>query len=107
MLTLFVMPLLAITPLATLVIFPVLWRTLGSALGWYLRKKTDGRRCHVLDLVEKDEEQYRKQGGGQKSSSDEDGGWETVDSYALGTSCNGGKGEKDWDGIVGFFHPFW
>lgn len=60
-----------------------------------------------MDLVEKDEERCRKEGGRPKSSSDGDDEWETVDSYALGTSPNGGKGEKEWDGIVGFFHPFW
>ncbi|KAK1754611.1 GDP-Man:Man(3)GlcNAc(2)-PP-Dol alpha-1,2-mannosyltransferase [Echria macrotheca] len=95
----------ALTPLATLLLFPLFWPFIGSALGWYLRKKTDGRRCHVLDLVEKDEERYRK-GLEERKARDEDDDWENVEAYAVGTSQNGDKAEKEWDGIVGFFHPF-
>ena len=31
---------------------------------------------------------------------------ESVDAYAVGFAKNGEKGEQEWDGIVGFFHPF-
>jgi len=40
------------------------------------------------------------------TSSDESDGWENVDANTVGTASNGAKGEEEWDGIVGFFHPF-
>lgn len=95
-----------------LYVYPLLWRTAGSLLGWYLRKKTEGRRCHILELVESDEKEYRENRSNRtRTSGDngEDGEWEKVDTYTTGTSKNGDKGgsDDDWDGIVGFFHPFW
>ena len=103
-----VVPLLCLAPLATLVLVPLLWRALGAALGWYLRKKTDGRRCHILDLVAADEKKYREEGRNSPGGdSGEDAGWERVDAHTTGTSKNGGRADDDWDGIVGFFHPFW
>jgi len=100
------LPLLAIPLLLKPVLFPLLSRTVGSALGWYLRTKTSGRRHHILELVERDEERHQEEAKERKAK-EEDDGWETVDSYALGTSQNGDKGEAEWDGIVGFLHPFW
>ena len=93
-------------------LYPLLWRTAGSLLGWYLRKKTEGRRCHILELVEADEKEYRESRSNRTSTggeNGEDGEWEKVDAYTTGTSKNGdnGGGDDGWDGIVGFFHPFW
>ncbi len=101
-----VVPILAVMPLATFLILPLLWRALGSSLGWYLRRKTDGRRSHILQLVEADEKKHEDEIGKRKNS-EEDDEWERVDAYALGSSKNGEKADKEWDGIAGFFHPFW
>ncbi|KAK0634509.1 glycosyltransferase family 4 protein [Bombardia bombarda] len=116
-----VVPILAVTPLATLFFLPLLWRAVGSMLGWYLRRKTDGRRSHIIQLVEADEKKYQgaKAGnndsssrGSSSSSGSSDGGWQSVDPYAavMAARKNGGGSGKgnneDWDGIVGFFHPF-
>ncbi len=103
-----VVPLLCLAPLATFILTPLLWRALGAALGWYLRNKTDGRRCHILELVAADEKKYRE----ERNSTDGDGdsgedGWEQVDAHTTGSSKNGARADADWDGIVGFFHPFW
>lgn len=100
-----VVPLLAFAPLMTFFLFPMLWRAIGSMLGLYLRKKTEGRRCHIVELAEADEKRYQAAVGERRNSGDDDE-WESVDAYTLGTSKNGDKGEKEWDGIVGFFHPF-
>ncbi|KAK4039151.1 glycosyltransferase [Parachaetomium inaequale] len=102
------LPILCLTPLATLLLFPLLWRAAGAFLGWYLRKKTDGRRCHILELVEAEEKKYRESRRSSTSSggAGEDGGWEKLDAYTAGTARNGEEGDDDWDGIVGFFHPF-
>ncbi|KAK3989575.1 hypothetical protein QBC44DRAFT_81865 [Cladorrhinum sp. PSN332] len=77
--SLVVVPVACLTPLAILIFAPLLRRALGALLGWYLRKKTDGRRLHILELIEADEKKFG-------AASEQKGG--------------------DWDGIVGFFHPF-
>jgi alpha-1,2-mannosyltransferase len=40
-----------------------------------------------------------------RGNSDEE--WENIESFAVGTAKNGEKADREWDGIVGFFHPFW
>lgn len=92
--------------LTPLLLFPLIWRAVGAFLGWYLRKKTDGRRCHILELVEADEKRYREESR-SSTSSGEDGGWEKVDTDSVGAAGNGDKCDDSFDGIVGFFHPFW
>jgi len=78
---------------------------LGSTLGFYLRNKTAGRKAQILEATIQEEEEWEKGGKGkERRHSDE---WESVDAYAVGTARNGEKGEQEWDGIVGFFHPFW
>ncbi|KAK3946443.1 GDP-Man:Man(3)GlcNAc(2)-PP-Dol alpha-1,2-mannosyltransferase [Diplogelasinospora grovesii] len=104
-----IVPLVAMTPLVTLFGIPLLWRAVGSMLGWYLRRKTDGRRSHLLELMEEDEKKYQKENEKKRRDSDDDEDekeWEKLDVYTVGTSKNGDKADKDWDGIVGFFHPF-
>lgn len=87
--------LVCLAPLATFILLPLLWRIPGAFLGWYLRKKTDGRRCHIAELTEADEKKYRAERG-------ENGGLDGGDVKGVGTAA-----DADWDGIVGFFHPFW
>lgn len=41
----------------------------------------------------------------QKESDDED--WEKLSGHAVGSSTNGDKADRDFDGVIGFFHPFW
>lgn len=82
-----VVPLVAFTPLVALVLGPLLWRALGSLLGWYLQKQNDGRRSQLLELAERD-----KESKGQKES---EGGTKRE------------RGGKEFDGFIGFFHPFW
>ena len=86
-------------------LYPLLWRAAGSLLGWYLRKKTDGRRRHIVELVESDEKEYRESGNNNTTSTS----GENVDDHTTGTSKDGNSGgsDNDWNGIVGFFHPFW
>lgn len=40
----------------------------------------------------------------QKESDDED--WEKLSGHAVGSSTNGDKADRDFDGVIGFFHPF-
>ncbi|KAL0470575.1 alpha-1,2-mannosyltransferase [Neurospora intermedia] len=96
--------LFTIGPLLALFI-PFIWRLVGSSLGWYLRRKTDGRRCHILEVVEADERKYRdsKSAKGRKEEKEDRDTFNNTE--ATGTS-DGKVYDKDWDGIVGFFHPF-
>ena len=92
--------------------------------GWLIRRRTRSRREYVIARARSDEEELLKTLRAKKSthslarSSAEDEDWEKVDSTAgsggvktSSSSDNGvGDGVKrpdDWDGIIGFFHPFW
>lgn len=95
----------SLAPFAWLFLFPFVYRTVGSLLGWYLRRKTEGRRARILEVMDDDLKAYRQKRQDEKESSDDDD-WERLESHAVGSSKNGDKADKDWDGIVGFFHPF-
>lgn len=97
----------ALTPFAWLFLFPFVWKALGSLLGWYLRRKTEGRRSRLLEVMDAELNAYReKKRQHDRASDNDDDDWEKLDSFAEGSSKNGDKADKDWDGIVGFFHPF-
>ena len=98
--------LIGFVPLVTVLLGPKLVFWLGAWAGSYLRTKTAGRKSQILELTEnnqKDWEEEQKDKKGRRDSDD----WEKVDQHAAGTAKNGEKGEAEWDGIVGFFHPFW
>lgn len=98
----------ALAPFAWLYLFPSVWKAVGLLLGWYLRRKTEGRRARILEVMDAELNAYRekKRPHDRNSSGDDDDDWERLDSFAAASSTNGGKADKDWDGIVGFFHPF-
>ncbi|CZT44837.1 related to ALG11 protein [Rhynchosporium secalis] len=105
--SIFIVSVLGFLPLLVYLLGPKLVFRVGGSLGHYLRKKTAGRRAQILGLVQKDQKEWEQKiaSGIERRDSD---GWETVDSYAVGTAKNGQKipHDADWDGIVGFFHPF-
>ncbi|KAI0856568.1 glycosyltransferase family 4 protein [Xylaria cubensis] len=71
--------------------------TLGSCVGWYLRRKTDGRRALIIRATEDGEARLRdKTKSSSKSTGAPDGGERE----------HTGENDGEWDGIVGFFHPF-
>lgn len=95
---------LAFVPLVLVAVGPSLVRFAGHVVGWYLRRKTAGRRAQIVERVEEEEKALKVQMEGRRDSEEE---WENVESYAAGSIGNGEKAEKEWDGVVGFFHPFW
>jgi len=97
---------IGISPLVIVLLGPKLIFWLGGTAGRYLRTKTAGRKAQILELTEKDQVEWEEDAKDGKSRRDSDD-WENVDAYAVGTANNGEKGEEEWDGIVGFFHPFW
>lgn len=77
-------------------VLPSYVKYLGHTLGWYLAKKTAGRREGIVERTEKDEAAL-----GGKRDSDE---WENVEAYAASSLKK--DVSKEWTGIIGFFHPF-
>ncbi|KAK4454937.1 hypothetical protein QBC34DRAFT_391078 [Podospora aff. communis PSN243] len=88
-------------PLLRYLLGPIFVRIVGTILGWYLRKKTAGRRWAINHHAEKDEERYQQEVQNQKAHVKSDK--EDVKGQAPGSPEGN---DKDWDGIVGFFHPF-
>lgn len=84
------------TPLAALIIYnyilPLILRlfsrTVGAGAGLYLCKKTEGRRALICQLTDSLEDEYR------------------ANAKSRGGTTGNGSSEDDWDGVVGFFHPF-
>lgn len=75
-----------------------------ATMGFYLYKKTAGRSSQITDRVDEDEKKWVA-AGNKKSDSDEE--WENVEGYAALTTAKNEKADLDWNGFIGFFHPFW
>lgn len=93
---------LAITLLSQLALL-VLARVVGSALGWYLRRASSGRRAHLVSLMQMDQEKQKDERlwvGKPRDSGDEK-------KKARAAASGSEKPGADWRGVVGFFHPFW
>ncbi|KJZ80164.1 GDP-Man:Man(3)GlcNAc(2)-PP-Dol alpha-1,2-mannosyltransferase [Hirsutella minnesotensis 3608] len=80
----FATTLLASLPVLIVFVLPAFLRRVALFFGWILWQRTDGRRSHLMTLMEEDDKQH----DGREA--------------ALGDKTS----QKDWDGIVGFFHPF-
>ena len=75
----------------------------GACLGWYLQRKTHERRKLILAKVATEEKLTPSPESPSSKSSNES--WEEVDEDKPETLRKPLK-NKDWDGVVGFFHPF-
>ena len=87
--------------LLSIVFFPSLVRFLGVQAGHYLRRSSRTRRELLLARVATESKNHEAQ-----YAETEDGDWEEVTSVAKDSRV-GNKADKHWEGIVGFFHPFW
>jgi alpha-1,2-mannosyltransferase len=94
-------------------------------VGWLIWRRTRSRREYVIARARSEEQESRASRPKASTNSlprngadDED--WEKVDSLGPGGvqsatssessgSAGGNKDRNsdDWDGIIGFFHPFW
>ncbi|KAL1879995.1 hypothetical protein VTK73DRAFT_6385 [Phialemonium thermophilum] len=54
--------------------------------------------------MEEDEKAWLAANRDKKTPDDD--GWVNISAHSVGASGNGEKGEKEWCGVVGFFHPF-
>ena len=80
-------------------------RRIGRTAGWYLRRHALPRKKAILRRVKIEEEGVQKFKKRSPISDDDD--WEKIESYGAASAVNGGRAEDDWEGVVGFFHPFW
>lgn len=85
--------------------FPSILRSVGVPLGSHLRRSSRTRRELLLARVANEQQAYEAKHKAEKQNDEDD--WEEVESSLVGSAVNGGKADKDWSGIVGFFHPFW
>ncbi|OJD33581.1 alpha-mannosyltransferase alg11 [Diplodia corticola] len=83
---------------------PLLVRLSGIAIGKNIRQRTQQRREALLARAEQDEKDFGATRKKDARSEDED--WEKVGSRSSGSSTPGDHQDKDWQGVVGFFHPF-
>lgn len=91
---------LAILPLVPLLLI-FLTRLCLRALGWLLQAQTKERRSAIISQVETEKAALLHD---QPSQETEDG-WERIDKS--GTAENSKPLTDVWNGVVGFFHPFW
>jgi alpha-1,2-mannosyltransferase len=101
---------LLIVLLAAIPLIPFLVKILARRslrlIGWSLCRRTSKRRELIASRVKSEEEAYQATSRGSPKAEDED--WEQIESYAAGTAPNGDSPrDVEWEGVVGFFHPFW
>ncbi|KAI9712618.1 MAG: hypothetical protein M1812_006798 [Candelaria pacifica] len=89
---------------STFFLAPFLLSYIGQAIGWHLQRRTKERQTLISARVKAEEQEFILRENPSPKS--DDGGWEKVESHAVGTARNGEKAETDWEGVVGFFHPF-
>jgi len=77
---------------------------IGPALGWRLTNKSKARRNALLATSEREEIEYRERE--RVTPRPEDGDWVEVEGNPGGIAPNGEQALDDWEGIVGFLHPF-
>ncbi|KAF2266690.1 UDP-Glycosyltransferase/glycogen phosphorylase [Lojkania enalia] len=86
------------------VFLPQTLRLLGELLGRHLQRSSRTRRELLLSRVEKEQQAYGNEHHEQKLKEEDD--WEEIEGSMIGSAVNGGKADREWSGIVGFFHPF-
>ncbi|RAO64163.1 uncharacterized protein BHQ10_000175 [Talaromyces amestolkiae] len=101
-----------LVPLVTFFLIPAavgyILKLALRSLGWSLKNKTNARRELILSQVRIEEERYLEAAKSAASSSagPEDDDWEKVDGTVPSVAGNGKPIGEDWEGIMGFFHPF-
>lgn len=95
---------LLIPVLVSVVFLPKILRFLAELVGQHLRRASRTRRELLLARVATESKSHEAE---RKNRQSEDDDWEEVGTNATRTPVDSGKTDRDWDGIVGFFHPFW
>ncbi|KAG5297453.1 alpha-1,2-mannosyltransferase alg-11 [Histoplasma ohiense] len=109
------MMLLSVSSIATLVTLLALFltaprlsgfvfRLVFKSIGWLIARKYRWKRDLIRARIRLDEEEYYSRRAKYAKQEDED--WEKVETYGIGTATNGDAAGNDWEGVIGFFHPF-
>lgn len=98
---LFIFLSLLLSLIVSFIFFPAIVRFLGQQVGHYLRRSCLTRRELLLARVATESKNYEAE-----HADVEDYDWEEIASVATDGRV-GSKQDKQWEGIVGFFHPFW
>jgi hypothetical protein len=102
---------LIITLLPAFLLLPLVVKILAQGslrlIGWSLQCRTSKRRELIVSRVRTEEEASQADLRGP-AEAEEDEDWEQIEGHAAGTAPNGElPREAEWEGIIGFFHPFW
>lgn len=76
----------------------------GKAVGLHLSRKTNAQRDFIIANAKREEEDYNEKE--RVSSESEDADWVAIGDRPGGVAPNGGTAPDDWEGVVGFLHPF-
>lgn len=90
----------AFAPLLLVFAVPRIVQLVGIAVGWTLKRKTDGRRGLLISLMDGENKKPAEKNLETKSTSS--GEWQAAQEADAETDK-----PRGFDGIVGFFHPFW
>ncbi|EHY55714.1 asparagine-linked glycosylation protein [Exophiala dermatitidis] len=95
-----VVALLALGPLLP-VIFLLFMRLALRGLGWFLEEKTKERRAAIAARIARERAAVHER---QEISREVEDGWQNIEK--TGTAENGKSPQDEFNGVVGFFHPF-
>ncbi|KAF2184349.1 glycosyltransferase family 4 protein [Zopfia rhizophila CBS 207.26] len=95
---------LLILILLPFIFLPRLVKFLGELVGYYLRRSSRTRRELLLARVATEQRSYEAKHKSDEPKEEDD--WEEIEGSMVGSAVNGAKADQDWNGIVGFFHPF-
>ena len=98
--------LVASIPLLLPLLASIVISRFGRLLGFILRKKTEGRRAQLIAIMDEEDTQYSKTHT-SSTTSPNDGCKAVGGEINLEPGNKDCQSQKDWDGIIGFFHPFW
>ncbi|KAL6714885.1 asparagine-linked glycosylation protein [Lecanora helva] len=100
-------PMLGI-PLAVIGAFPFLIQWIvhysGLLIGRRLVESSKSRRKFLLASTQREEEEYQETE--RVLPRGDEGEWVEVEGHSAGTAPNGQHLEDEWEGIIGFLHPF-
>jgi alpha-1,2-mannosyltransferase len=94
-------------PFFFIIVVPILVQYVGVFLGYLLVKKTEGRRSVLVAVMDEDNKSHIEESDSPELRSTSSEEWEKVPATGDVAAPKLKNKGKDWDGIIGFFHPFW
>lgn len=90
----------------TIVLTSPYWLSLsiGRLVAWHLYRKATPRRRSILAQAWHEEESHQDEE--RVSPKSEDAEWVEVEGHVAKSAPNGEQAPEDWEGVVGFLHPF-